>query len=133
MNSDLPFSYDHPAFWVRRAARNPFDALPGSVLESELRANENEYNSLPHWLENIAKTSTPLLPWLPVNVSHLQRAATFELAKKSRSKELVSKNGKIKPLLESEDIFKGISLMMVICSPKAGRVIFYAPLPFPSS
>ncbi|KAI0524268.1 hypothetical protein KFK09_003634 [Dendrobium nobile] len=103
MNSDLPFSADHPAFWVRRAARNLFDALPGSVLESEQRASENEFDSLPHWLENVAKTNTPLLPWLPVNVSHLQKAAAFEFAKKSRSKELVSKNGKIKPLSESED------------------------------
>ncbi|PKU66021.1 hypothetical protein MA16_Dca009096 [Dendrobium catenatum] len=74
-----------------------------SVLESEQRANENEFDSLPHWLENISKTSTLLL-WLPVNVSHLKKAATFELAKKSRSKELVSKNEKIKHLLESEDI-----------------------------
>ncbi|XP_020675779.1 uncharacterized protein LOC110094793 isoform X2 [Dendrobium catenatum] len=102
MNSDLPFSADHPAFWVRRAARNLFDALPGSVLESEQRASENEFDSLPHWLENVAKTNT-LLPWLPVNVSHLKKAAAFEFAKKSRSKELVSKNGKIKPLSESED------------------------------
>ncbi|XP_020573911.1 uncharacterized protein LOC110020223 [Phalaenopsis equestris] len=101
LNSDLPSSSDHPAFWVRRSAQNLFDTLPDRFIESEQRVKDIEFDTLPHWLEDVAKTSTPLLPWLPVNVNFLQKAACFELAKKTGNKELVNRNGKIEALSES--------------------------------
>ncbi|KAK8970175.1 hypothetical protein KSP40_PGU008580 [Platanthera guangdongensis] len=82
LTSGLPSSSDHPAFWVARAARQLLDVLPEPAIEAE-QCEEDEFDSLPHWLENAAKTSTPLLPWLPVNLSQLQKPAPFKCLKKS--------------------------------------------------
>lgn len=87
---------------MRRAARNLSDVLPEPVFELEQGVKEDEFDSLPHWLEDVAKASTPLVPWLPVNVNFFQKSASFELAEKTRNKELVNMSGKIKALSDSE-------------------------------
>ncbi|PKA63655.1 hypothetical protein AXF42_Ash005550 [Apostasia shenzhenica] len=107
LDSDLPSSSDHPAFWVRRAARDLFDVLPRPVPDSaiadeeeEQNPHEDEFDSFPHWLEDAAKTTTPLLPWLP-----LPSIPSTKSAGKShvyRSKEPVTINVNANLFSESE-------------------------------
>ncbi|KAG0493897.1 hypothetical protein HPP92_004891 [Vanilla planifolia] len=109
LKSDLPSSSDHPAFWVRRAACNLFDVLPPATdlvdahLEDVQRVKTDEFNSLPHWLEDLAKTSSPLLPWLPVDTRRSVQKAPFVLADNTRNRKLHN-SGKLEaePLIQSD-------------------------------
>ncbi|CAN1340681.1 hypothetical protein LINPERPRIM_LOCUS38929 [Linum perenne] len=70
-------------FWVKRAARNLFDKLSGSISQCVSDSDEGrvdvEFKRLPIWLKDAADVATneALLPWLPLSPSELNRTSLF--------------------------------------------------------
>lgn len=68
-----------PDFWVKTAARNLLDALcklkyewiSGLSLDSEEEGMDEEFESVPDWLREVAGASDVFLPWLPISPDDL--------------------------------------------------------------
>lgn len=71
-------------FWVERAARHLFDAVSESSyewisclsLDSGEERMEDEFESLPGWLKDVAGTGD-LLPWLPISPEDLNSKTLY--------------------------------------------------------
>ncbi|XP_010262175.1 PREDICTED: uncharacterized protein LOC104600751 isoform X2 [Nelumbo nucifera] len=55
-------------FWVKKAAHNLLDAVSSSTSSIKVTDEvEDEFEALPHWLQNMTSKTNSILPWFPLS------------------------------------------------------------------